>query len=375
MSTVARDRIRRCLAMVPLIRARPGIRIPELASIFGVRDEEIWSDITEVLTLCGVPPYLPHNYLVFALHGDRVSIRFAEHLARPVHLTLQEALAIDLALRSVSGGRPPAFGDAAPRLRRKLRDLLGGRERLALETFDRSVAGTPPSEVVTGIILKLKEAMSRNRAVRVDYYTASRDTVSTRRLAPYGLIDHLGFWYVIARDLERHPEAGSGRAFPFRVDRLRDVEILGDCEYEVPDDFTTESFRRDAMWTEGPDDIEVEVRFAASSAARVREEAERRDLRELAGGEVVRTFRIQRERPRWLYTHVARYGAEAEILSPREVRRGMAQFLDGILARALPAGGPATARATAAAAARSKRAGPRARRKPRDEAPGAGKRS
>ena len=35
--------------MIPLIRARPGIRIPELASIFGVRDSEIWEDITEVL--------------------------------------------------------------------------------------------------------------------------------------------------------------------------------------------------------------------------------------------------------------------------------------------------------------------------------------
>ncbi len=59
MSSIARDRIRRCLAMIPLIRARPGIRIPELASIFGVPETEIWEDITEVLTMCGVPPYLP----------------------------------------------------------------------------------------------------------------------------------------------------------------------------------------------------------------------------------------------------------------------------------------------------------------------------
>ena len=66
--------------MIPLIRARPGIRIPELAHIFGVRESEIWEDITEILSLCGVPPYLPHNYLVFGIHGDRVTIRFAEHL-------------------------------------------------------------------------------------------------------------------------------------------------------------------------------------------------------------------------------------------------------------------------------------------------------
>ena len=52
MSSLALDRIRRCLAMVPLIRARPGIRIPELASIFGVREAEIWEDITDVLALC-----------------------------------------------------------------------------------------------------------------------------------------------------------------------------------------------------------------------------------------------------------------------------------------------------------------------------------
>jgi proteasome accessory factor C len=377
MSTVARDRIRRCLAMVPLIRARPGIRIPELASIFGVRDEEIWEDITEVLTLCGVPPYLPHNYLVFAIHGDRVSIRFAEHLARPVHLTLQEALAIDLALRSVSGGRPPAFGDAAPRLRRKLRDLLGGRERKALEVFDSAVAGTPPSEVVSETICRLKEAMGRNRAVRLEYYTASRDTVSERLLAPYGLIDHLGSWYVIARDLERSPDDADAAAHPFRVDRMREVRVLADREYEVPDAFTTEAFRRDAMWTEAPDDIEVEVRFTGAAAGRVREEALRRDVKELAGGDVVRTFRIQGSRPRWLFTHLARYGAEAEVLGPPEVRVGMARFLDGILAHALPApvlaataaAGTAArgsgTRATAAAAARAKRSGPQARRKPK----------
>ena len=74
MSSLALDRIRRCLAMVPLIRARPGIRIGELASMFGVADAEIRADITDVLTLCGVPPYLPHNYIVFQIDGDRVRI-------------------------------------------------------------------------------------------------------------------------------------------------------------------------------------------------------------------------------------------------------------------------------------------------------------
>ena len=363
MSTIARDRIRRCLAMIPLIRARPGIRIPELASIFGVRDEEIWDDITEVLTLCGVPPYLPHNYLVFSIHGDRVSIRFAEHLSRPVHLTLQEALAIDLALRSVSGGRPPVFGDAAPRLREKLRMLLGGKERQALEAFDRGVAGTPPPDAVTETIRQLKEAMGRNVCVEVDYYTASRDRVSTRTIEPFGLIDHRGNWYVIARDHLRQ------RELPFRVDRIRATRLLPGQEYEVPDTFTTEAYRKDAFWREGQDDIDVKVAFSPAAAPRVREEAPRRQVKEAADGGVVRTFRIQRGRPRWLYTHVARFGPEAEILSPPDVRRGMAAFLDGLLAGAEQGRGtPGALRgrsnhtATAAAKPRPERA--RTRRRP-----------
>ena len=350
--------------MIPLIRARPGIRVPDLASIFGVREDEIWEDITEVLTLCGVPPYLPHNYLVFSIHGDRVSIRFAEHLSRPVHLTLQEALAIDLALRSVSGGRPPAFGDAAPRLRKKLRRLLGGADRRALEAFDRGVAGRPPPDLVIETIGLLKDAMARNVCAEIVYYTASRDRESTRTVEPFGLVDHRGNWYLIARDHLRQ------RELPFRVDRIRTARLLQGLEYEVPDSFTTETYRRDEFWREGPSDIEVKVRFDGTVAAREREDATRRELRDLSDGGIVKTFRIQRGRPRWLYTRVARYGPHAEILEPAEVRRGMRSFLEATLRgaeagsssrRIAPEAEPGP-RATAAARLRS--GAPKTRRRP-----------
>ena len=363
MSSIARDRIRRCLAMIPLIRARPGIRIPELASIFGVHEKEIWEDITEVLTMCGVPPYLPHNYFVFSIKGDQVSIRFAEHLSRPVHLTLQEALAIDLALRSVSGGRPPAFGEAAPRLRAKLRALLGGKERAALEALDKSVAGRGPSDRVTETIRLLKEAMSRNERVEIEYYTASRDSVGTRVIAPYGLIDHRGNWYVIASDQAREGQ------IPFRVERIRHARVRPGDEYEVPDGFTIEDFRRDEMWTQAPTDVEVKVRFSPAAAARVREDSERRTLREQADGSVVRTFRISENRPRWLFTHLARFGADAEIVSPASVRREMKSFLAELLEAY---GGPVDvpepstrSRRTATAAASPRPGKARTKRRPR----------
>ena len=57
-------------------------------------------------------------------------------------------------------------------------------------------------------------------------------------IEPYGLVDHRGVWYVIAKDDER------GRELPFRVDRIREV-TLTDREYLVPDDFTTARYRRE----------------------------------------------------------------------------------------------------------------------------------
>jgi hypothetical protein len=60
---------------------------------------------------------------------------------------------------------------------------------------------------------------------------------------------------------------------------------------------------------------------------------------------VTRTYRTG-PRARWLYALVARFGPEAEVLSPPEHRRGMAQYLDSL------GGAGAEARATAAARAK-----------------------
>jgi proteasome accessory factor C len=350
MSSMALDRIRRCLAMVPLVRARPGIRIGELASMFGVTEREIREDIAEVLSLCGVPPYLPHNYLVFSMDGDRVRIRFADHLKRPVHLTLQEALAIDLALRGVAGGPTPPYGDAAARLRAKLRTLLKGGDREALDALDRSVVGKEVPAPVVATIACLKDAMARNVVVRVAYYTAGRDAVTEREIEPYGLVDQGGVWYVVARCRLRQ------RELPFRVDRIRDARPTAE-EYLVPDDFSIERYRRPDLYVDTGDETPVRVRFSAAVAERMREASPRRDLQDGPDGSVVRTFRTG-PRARWLYALVARYGPEAEVLSPPDHRRGMAAYLDEMLASGRD-------EARAAAAARPRPPGsPRARRRP-----------
>ena len=91
---------------------------------------------------------------------------------------------------------------------------------------------------------------------------AHLDAVTERIIEPYGLVDHRGHWYVVAHDRRRE------RIVSFRVDRIREAVLLVDEEYEVPDDFTAESYRRDEIYQPGPEDVAVKVRFAPGAAAR-----------------------------------------------------------------------------------------------------------
>jgi predicted DNA-binding transcriptional regulator YafY len=202
-----------------------------------------------------------------------------------------------------------------------------------------------------GTIAVLKDAMAKNVATRIAYYTAGRDAVTERLIEPYGLVDHGGVWYVVAYCRLRRAE------LPFRVDRIREVSLTQE-EYLVPDDFSIERYRRPEMYVDTGEETTVRVRFSPAVAERIRESTPRRDLEEGPKGELVRTFRTG-PRARWLYALVARYGRDAEVLSPPEHRAGMAAYLDEVV---LP---DSVAASRAAAAARPRPSeSPRAARRP-----------
>ena len=54
MSESATDRLARMLGLVPYIARRPGVRIAELATEFGVVREQIGADLN-LLMVCGCP--------------------------------------------------------------------------------------------------------------------------------------------------------------------------------------------------------------------------------------------------------------------------------------------------------------------------------
>jgi len=317
------DTIRRCLALIPLIRKEGGISTDELARITGLPAEQIVRELGDIALMCGVPPYYPHNYIGLWMEGDRIYARYADQFHRPVKLTLEEALALSLALRAYSRSPEHPFAKAVEGIRSKVRGVMDASDRDALTTLERQVdIDLATASGVERKIATLRTAMAQNQVCHIVYFTARRHELNERNIRPYGLVEHHGHWYVVAWCERRE------RELPFRVDRIKEIEILN-RSYDVPEDFDVVAYRRDEMYAPTDAEIEVKVRFDAEVARWIRESSPKGTVRPGPDGSVIRTFRTTA--PRWVVDWVLPYGPHAEVLEPPEVRDLLREVCDEVL--------------------------------------------
>ena len=321
----------RILTMIPLIRSRPGIRIEEIAQRLGVPPHTVLSDLDAIL-MCGVPPYLPNDYVGVYVENGAVRLSFADHFKRPVTLTHTEALALRLALECL----PARTSRHAATLIRKLNRLLPKVLRRGVRRRFRLAAGPgAPARRMQERIRAIEQAMAQRREIRVEYYTASRDTMTERPVRPYAIIEHQGQWYLVAFCKLRN------RELPFRIDRIRTVRLTDEL-FSVPESFDIETYRRPEMYFPTDADINVEVRLMPEFANRLRglkpEETAGlfggqpaiRKTRSLPDGSLV--FTIAVTRPEWIVSWALQHGEAVEILSPPDVRGKVKKVCDAVLA-------------------------------------------
>lgn len=200
--------VQRILALVPWIVAHPGARKADIARRFGITAEQMEADLARVL-MVGVPPYSPADYIDVDDDGERVTLRMAESFRRPLQLSPTEGLAVlaaGRALLAVPGS------DAAGPLARALAKLSA-----ALGDPDVRVDVPAPPHLAS-----VRRAAAHGERVEIDYWSAGRDDVMTRRIDPFGVFLAAGEWYVDAYCRR----AGAPRLF--RVDRIRELRPTGE---------------------------------------------------------------------------------------------------------------------------------------------------
>jgi proteasome accessory factor C len=198
------DRLGRLLNLVPYLLARPGIPLAEAAVGLGVTEPQLRDDL-ELLWVCGLPGYGPGDLIDMAFDGDRVTVTYDAGIDRPLRLTPDEALALVVALRMLAETPGTGTRDAIERALAKIENAAG------------DLAGAPVAVRLPANAERLdaiRAAVEGGHALRITYYTATRDETTERVIDPLRVLMVGGKSYL---------EAWCRRAEAtrmFRVDRI-----------------------------------------------------------------------------------------------------------------------------------------------------------
>jgi len=215
------DRMTRLLALVPYLTARPeGVRVAEVARDFGVSERQVRGDL-ELLWMCGLPGYGPGDLVDLSFTGDTVTVTEDAGMRRPLRLTTAEGTALLVALRTLGDLPGMVDTDAVRRATAKIERAVGdaGAGGVAVEVSRQEQATTAA----------VREALEAGHALRIRYYTASRDDVTSRTVDPMRLLLVEGRGYLEAWCRR----AGAVRLF--RLDRVDDVAVLDEPAAAPPD--------------------------------------------------------------------------------------------------------------------------------------------
>jgi proteasome accessory factor BC len=210
-----------------------------------------YSDRAELLAL-GVPLQSQRDEFT----GEELyTLRSEQYFLPKLELDNDELSALNTALYLLEG----QFAYAEP-LRLALQNLALGRPGFAespTATAHRVEVLDPDySPEMPGRLAKLEGAISKQRTVKFDYWSISRDVESERTLNPYALLPDNGVWYVVGHDLDRDDIR------TFRVSRIRgDIRFATrrERDFRIPVDFDIEQFRGRPPWQIG--DIVGEARI------------------------------------------------------------------------------------------------------------------
>jgi len=202
-----------------------------------------YSDRAELLSL-GVPLQSQRDEFT----GEELyTLRSEQYFLPKLELADEELAALQTAFYLLEG----KFAYAEP-LRLALQNLALGRPGFAdapTETAGRVEVLDPDySPETPGRLAKLENAISKQRTVRFEYWSISRDKTADRTLNPYALINDNGLWYVVGLDLDRKDIR------TFRVSRIRgDIKFATrrERDFRAPSDFDVEQYRGRPPWQIG----------------------------------------------------------------------------------------------------------------------------
>lgn len=210
----ATTRLSRLLTMVPWLLAHQGVAVEQAARQFGISREQLEADLA-LLFVCGTPGHLPDDLIEAEWEDGRVFISNADAIARPLRLTVDEALTLMVGLRALAANPGITERDAVLGALAKLEQATG-----TVGQASARVHVSLDDAAAQQVLADARRAVQQHRRVRLEYHAFGRDEVSVRDVDPMRVVNLDSHWYL---------EGWCHRAQDsriFRLDRVARLDVL-----------------------------------------------------------------------------------------------------------------------------------------------------
>ncbi len=291
-------RLVRLLNMVPYFQANQRITFSEASADLGVSRRQLEADLNQ-LWMCGLPGYGPGDLIDIEFSGDTIEVYFSAGMDRPLRLTSPEATGLLVALRALVDVPGVVDPEAARSAIAKIESAAG------TVAHGAHSAEPEPAPAETRAAAAVREAVRDGCALILEYYSASRDTLSMRTVDPIRLVlvndqSYLEAWCREAEGVRL-----------FRFDRIVDASVLD--EPSAPPEPAVSAPTDTSLFDADPALPSATLRVAPQ-AAWMFEYYPMRVLRELPDGscEAVMTYASDE----WMSRLLLGFGPEVSVLAP-----------------------------------------------------------
>jgi proteasome accessory factor C len=302
--TPVSTRLVRLLNMVPYFQANPRITRAEAASELGVSVKQLEEDLNQ-LWMCGLPGYYPGDLIDFEFSGDTIEVTFSAGIDRPLKLTSPEATGLLVALRALADIPGVVDPQAA---RSAIAKIAAAAGTAGHDVTGPAAAVDEPAPIENRAAAVVRAAVRDRRALTIDYYSASHDTLTSRVVDPIRVLLIGGHSY-----LEAWSREAEGVRL-FRFDRIVEAAELG--EPAAPPQPALQAPPDTSLFDGDPALPSAKLRVWPS-ASWMFEYYPMRDVRELPDGscEAVMTYASED----WMTRLVLGFGSAVQVLAPESL--------------------------------------------------------
>jgi proteasome accessory factor C len=306
------------LMIIPYIFNRgSSVSEQELKEIFGLNRNTL-RKIYNLTIFLGYPPYSPNTF--FDLYIDEndpqkihLWIPLKNLLTLPVSFTVKEAFALisgyKLVARTLENSK---LKELIEKINTCLKRTLTGE----FENLKNKIDFNIPAQGVDENIAAVDSATKDRMMIRMDYYSASRDKISNRRIEPYLTVNHFGRWYLVGFCEENKDYR------VFRFDRIKNVSIE-DEKFHYRNDFNAMKYiEADNFFFEEKNPREfLELRFKKRTVKNIKQEFFNAELKTLPSGDVLAKLPLRN--PAWILSSLRKFGSDVFVVSPENFKLTM----------------------------------------------------